>query len=73
MSAPHRIVYMCEVCLLASDTPLEHHGRLMIQCDAGCEGDDCTQPVVDATGHILTRAPKWWVLRHKRTPGTHIH
>ena len=43
-----------------------HHGRLMVECDAGCEGDDCTLPVTDATGHILTHAPKWWVFRRQR-------
>ena len=66
MSAPHRILYMCEMCLLASDTQMMHHGRLMTRCDAGCEGDDCTRPVVDPDGHILTHAPKWWVHRRRR-------
>jgi len=66
MPALHRIVYMCEICLLASDTQKVHHGRPMIRCDAGCEGDACTLPVIDADGHILTHAPKWWVYRHRR-------
>ncbi len=73
MSEPHRIVYVCETCLSVSDAPMVHHGRPMLQCDAGCEGDDCTQPVVDSAGRILTHAPKWWVFRHRRVDIDHIH
>ena len=68
MPGQHRIIYMCEVCLVMSDKPAAHHGHMMIECDAGCEGDDCTQPVIDPAGRLLTHAPKWWVYRHKR-PG----
>ena len=73
MFAPHRIVYMCEVCLVASETQKMHHGRLMVECDAGCVGDECTQPVTDEAGHILTHAPKWWIFRHKRTGESFSH
>jgi len=66
MSEEHRIVYMCEVCLAVSEKPALHHDQMMIECDAGCPGDDCTVPVIDDTGHILTHAPKWWVFRRKR-------
>jgi hypothetical protein len=57
---------MCEICLTASDIQMMHHGRMMLMCDAGCPGDDCTLPVIDQTGHVLTHAPKWWVFRHRR-------
>ena len=66
MSDRRRILYMCEVCLAASERPMLHHGRMMIECDAGREGDDDTQPVTDAAGRILTHAPKWWVFRHRQ-------
>jgi hypothetical protein len=59
---------MCEICYGTSDAPATHHGRVMIECDAGCPGDDCTHPVVDDGGHILTHAPKWWIFRHRREP-----
>ena len=36
----HRIIYMCEVCLHCSKEPGIHHSQLMVQCDAGCPGDD---------------------------------
>ena len=66
MDSTHRIVYMCEVCLRSSPAAELCHGRMMIECDAGCAGDDCTQPVTDSVGRLLTRAPKWWVFRHRR-------
>ncbi len=66
MDSKHRIVYMCEVCLRSSSVGEQCHGRSMIECDAGCEGDDCTQPVMDEVGHLLSRAPKWWVFRRER-------
>ena len=66
MDSTHRIVYMCEVCLRSSPAAELCHGRMMIECNAGCAGDDCTQPVTDSVGHLLTRAPKWWVFRHRR-------
>jgi len=73
MSQQRRTVYMCEVCLTASDTQMMHHGRLMIECDAGCPGDDRTQPLFDAAGRLLTHAPKWWVFRHRHTSDTPSH
>ena len=66
MNKSHRIVYMCEVCLRASAVAEECHGRAMVHCDAGCAGDECTQPVIDVAGHLLTRAPGWWIFRHRR-------
>jgi hypothetical protein len=66
MPESHRVVYVCEVCFAVSATPLVHHDRPMIECDAGCPGDDCTKPITDEAGHLLTRAPKWWVHRHRR-------
>lgn len=69
MPAPHRIVYVCEMCFAMSYTPLTHHDRMMVRCDVGRPGDDITKPVTDAAGHLLTHAPKWWVFRHRRSAG----
>jgi hypothetical protein len=66
MKAEHRIVYKCGVCLRTSWTAEACHGRPMVECDAGCEGDDCTQPVMDNEGRLRSLAPKWWVYRHRR-------
>ena len=65
MSTPHRIFYICEVCFAVADEPIAGHPHPMIECDAGAPGDDCTQPVVDDAGHILTHAPRWWVFRRQ--------
>ena len=66
MANEHRIIYKCEVCLRTSWAAEDCHGRAMIKCDAGCEGDDCTQPATDYAGHLTSRAPKWWVFRRRR-------
>jgi hypothetical protein len=41
----------------------------MVEVDAGCEGDDCTKPVTDEAGHLLSHAPKWWT--HRRQMASH--
>ena len=46
----HRIIYVCEVCLHCSTEPGNHHSRPMVQCDAGCPGDECSKPVDLPTG-----------------------
>ncbi len=59
----HRIIYVCEACLHCSKEPGTHHSRPMVQCDAGCPGDECSKPVESADGRLLTRAPRWWIFR----------
>lgn len=66
MAELHRIVYVCEFCFTVSEKPGSHHDRPMVECDAGCPGDDCTQPIVNEHGLLLTHAPKWWIYRHRR-------
>jgi len=61
----HRIVYVCEVCLHCSTEPGIHHSRPMLQCDAGCPGDECSKPIESADGRLLTRAPRWWIFRQR--------
>jgi len=37
-----------------------HPGK-SAKCDAGVPGDARSMPLFDAHGHLVTRAPKWWV------------
>lgn len=68
MNKQHRIFYKCETCLREALIPEVCHEQPMIQVDAGCEGDDCTQPVSDEAGHLLSHAPRWWVYRRRARP-----
>lgn len=56
-----RIIYVCEVCLLISTEPGEHHGRPMFRCDAGEPGSERSRPLMTPDGELKTHAPAWWV------------
>ncbi len=56
-----RIVYICRVCHRVGEEPLTCHPGMSAECDVGAPGDARTLPLFDAHGHLLTRAPKWWV------------
>jgi hypothetical protein len=64
MGEANRILYICEICFHSQTEPGECHDHPLIRCDAGCPGDECTQPVGAADGRLLTRAPRWWIYRH---------
>jgi hypothetical protein len=66
MNQQHRIFYKCETCLRESLVQETCHEHLMIQVDAGIEGDEVTQPVMDEAGHLLSHAPRWWTYRRRR-------
>ncbi len=61
MTKEQRKIYICEVCLAVSPEPKEHHGRPMIECDAGCVGDERSKPLRAPDGRVMTRAPRWWL------------
>ena len=61
MAISRRKVYVCPVCHCVSARRKRHHNRVMVACDTGAPGDENSQPVFDMHGHLLTRAPKWWV------------
>jgi hypothetical protein len=66
MSTDHQLyqsrrVFICRVCHLVGREPLACHPGQSVECDAGVPGDDRSKPLFDAQGHLVTRAPKWWV------------
>ncbi|MDQ4076085.1 MAG: hypothetical protein M3220_07540 [Chloroflexota bacterium] len=61
-----RIVYICEICFRASDTPDTCcGGHRMVRCDAGEPGSERSRPLYDDEGRLLTHAPRWWLERHQ--------
>jgi hypothetical protein len=53
--------YICSVCFEISDACREHHGSLMVCCDVEDMDDERRKPVVDAAGHLVSRAPRWYL------------
>ena len=57
--------YVCERCF-STDTapgPCPRCGLPRRHIDLGGPEDACRRPPMDAAGHILSRAPRWWVQR----------
>jgi hypothetical protein len=54
-------VYICRVCHRVGQSPLNCHPGNSVLCDAGEPGDERSKPLFDEHGHLVTRAPKWWV------------
>ncbi len=57
--------YVCERCF-STDTapgPCPRCGLPRRRCELGGPGDACRRPPMDTEGHILSRAPMWWVQR----------
>ena len=57
--------YICERCF-STDTapgPCPRCGRPRRYCNLGGPEDARRRPLMDAHGHILSRAPLWWVQR----------
>jgi hypothetical protein len=59
----HVQLYLCPRCLLAGDTPepCPRCGGTRLTCRPGDPDDPCRRPLVDAEGHVRTRAPLWWL------------
>ncbi len=61
MARAGRSVYICRICHRVGQNPLNCHPGNSIQCDVGDPGDERSKPLFDEHGHLVTRAPKWWV------------
>jgi len=57
----NRTFYLCPICFGAFESDGEHHGHRLIWCDAGEPGDDRRKPVVNGSGRITSRAPRWFL------------
>ncbi len=36
-------------------------GHAKVECRPGALDDPCRKPVLDHAGHVLSRAPRWWL------------
>ncbi len=61
MAKTGRTIYICRVCHLVGQHTLNCHPGNTVECDAGEPGDERSKPLFDKHGHLVTRAPKWWV------------
>jgi hypothetical protein len=55
------VFYLCPTCFEARLTDDGQHTHRMARCEAGPLGDERRRPIVDATGRLSTRAPRWFV------------
>lgn len=53
--------YICPVCFNAGEDLEECHQHLMIRCEPGTPDLERRKPLMDATGRILTHAPRWFL------------
>ncbi len=56
-----RVVYICRTCHRVGQRVMTCHPGKSVKCDTGNPGDERSMPLFDTHGHIMTRAPKWWV------------
>lgn len=56
-------VYLCPQCLEAQASPgaCPNDGSELLTCKPGDPNDPCRRPLIDAEGHVKTRAPAWWL------------
>jgi hypothetical protein len=55
--------YVCPRCFSVDAAPgaCPRCGLMRRHCELGGPDDDTRRPPMDAAGHILSRAPLWWV------------
>ncbi len=58
---PSRMIYICRVCHAVDQRPMTCHPGRSVRCNIGDFGDERSRPLFDKQGHLVTRAPKWWV------------
>ena len=57
------IIHVCERCLTPSDSPeaCRYCGGSKVGCKVGAADDPIRRPLIDKDGHVVTRAPLWWL------------
>ncbi len=57
-----KVLYICHTCCrLFEQFPDSHEHGDVIECEIGDLGDERRKPLVDENGHIMTRAPRWYL------------
>ena len=57
------VLYVCPVCFDVTSTPPDRlgHDVKLVVCHPGEPGDERRKPPVDEHGHVMTRAPRWYL------------
>jgi hypothetical protein len=60
--------YLCPNCYTAAEAAgaCPMCGHELLGCRPGDADDPCRKPLIDSTGQIRSRAPRWWL--EKRLP-----
>ncbi len=53
--------YLCPICFEAFECDGEHHDHRLVRCDPGEPGDERRKPVINGSGRITSRAPRWFL------------
>jgi hypothetical protein len=53
--------YICPICFRVSEIQDATHEHRMVQCQVGRPGDERRKPVSDRFGHMVSRAPRWYL------------
>lgn len=53
--------YICPTCFRVSEEPAACHEQTMLHCSNLQPGDPRLKPLMDDTGDLKNRAPRWFV------------
>lgn len=53
--------FICPICFQVCETEKECHRHQMVKCEAGRPGDERRKPIRDQHGHLVSRAPRWYL------------
>jgi hypothetical protein len=62
------IFHICPICFKVCETEMECHAHMTVECNAGKAGSDFRKPLTDQYGHLVSRAPRWYLEAMKRIP-----
>jgi len=54
-------LYVCVYCYQVCDNPISCHSSPMLVCRPGVPGSERRKPLVDRSGNLLSRAPRWFL------------
>lgn len=60
MHALRSIFYICPICFFCSEEIDRSHQHRMLKVNAGKPGDRRRHPLTDSSGHMVSRAPRWF-------------
>jgi hypothetical protein len=55
------LFYLCPTCFDVSEKSIICHDHRMIRCDVDTLDDRRRSPIIDTSGRVYTRAPRWFL------------